>query len=88
VHREVHPPGEQRLLDLLGEERLAGDLRERHVGDPVPSVRIVTSSTGGAPGQRGEQRRDVARLPERERRAAGAEPEGAARSRSAPPPRE
>ena len=35
MHREVDRAGEQRLLDLLGEQALAADLRQRPVADHV-----------------------------------------------------
>ena len=36
VHAHVHLAGEQRLLDLLHEERLAAEVGERDLGEAVP----------------------------------------------------
>jgi hypothetical protein len=36
VHRQVEAPIEQRVLQLLHEEALVADLRQRRVDDPVP----------------------------------------------------
>ena len=35
MHRQVDRPRQQRLFDFLGEQSLAADLRQRHVGDLV-----------------------------------------------------
>src|SRR5215470_2256948 len=89
MHREIDPPGEQRFLDLFGEEPLAADLGEQAV------LHTVASSADGydldRPGGR-ELRisRDQAVTDERglaqcHRAAAGTDAHGA--RRHADPPR-
>src|SRR5262249_15631975 len=63
----------QRLLDLLDEETLPADLRERHVEDLV-ALRLHDLQAHGA-AERLELRLGVLRLPERQRAAAGPDDE-------------
>src|SRR5207248_5488926 len=66
---------DERLLDLLDEQPLAADLRERHVEDLV-AARLDHVEADRQVGRDGEQARlDVLRLPEGERAAAGGDDE-------------
>jgi hypothetical protein len=87
VDREVDLVGQQRLLDLLGEEGLASDRRERHVGHAV---------AGGADDHQLDRRRarlgrkqrlDAARLPEGQLGAARADAQRVRRAAHSVSPR-
>ena len=75
MHREIDGAVEQRLLDLLGEQALAADLRERPVLDHVAGGadrhdrdRVGCDPVGGRqPGTH------LVRLPQRQRAAARAD---------------
>ena len=74
VHRQVDAPIQQRLFDLLREEAFGAHLGERHVSDLVArgaddfEARLEAESVQAAG--------DVARLPERQLRAAGTDDQG------------
>ena len=68
----------ERLLDLLGEERLAGDLGKRAVEDVVAlgaNLHDLNLRLPGAPSRRARSAGDMMGLPERELGAAGADAE-------------
>ena len=68
----------ERLLDLLGEERLAGDLGERTVEHMVAlgaNLENLDLQISGRAFEAREQARDMMGLPERELGAAGADAE-------------
>ncbi len=68
-------PCEQRLLDLLGEETLAADLRQRPIADDVAGgADDLERDAGGVEAMGGgEERLHQPRLRQRERTAAGAD---------------
>ena len=70
VDREIHLAGQQRLFDLLDEERLAADLRQRDVQDLVPHRPDALQSERDGRKGRPQPRRNVLRLPHREPRPA------------------
>ena len=78
VHGEVDLAREHRLLELLGEEPLAADLRERRVEDLVALRRHETFLDGELGVRLAQARRDVVRLPERELTAPRADNDGVA----------
>ncbi len=79
MNGEVDAPVEQRLLDLLGEERFAADIGERPVGDAV-AARAHGHDLDGA-GRRklgmrgGKARQRLLRLRQGKRAAARTKPE-------------
>ena len=74
MHGEIDRAGQQRLVDLLGEQALAAEIAQRS-GDAVAGggddaeldVALAQAM------RRHQQRADMARLPERERAAARAD---------------
>jgi hypothetical protein len=73
VHRQVDLSGQQRVLDLFHEEPLAARLEERR---PLPSIPCRRDDDDFRPAAgRLHPCGDCPRLPERERTAAGSEPQ-------------
>src|SRR5207253_11322987 len=78
MHREVDPARRKRLLDLLGEQPLAANIRQR------PILNTVAAGADRLNGdlleieamRRGQRLPHHARLGQRERTAARAEPQG------------
>ena len=77
VHREVHMARGERLLDLLGEERLAGDLRKRPVENVIPLGADLEDLDLRRAVEAGEKSRDMVCLPECQLGATGADAERA-----------
>ena len=77
MHREIDRAGEQRLLDLLGEQALAAGLRQRPVLDAVAggADHLDRDPLGLEAMRRGQRRAHHARLRQRQRAAARAEPQ-------------
>jgi hypothetical protein len=75
MHREVDARREQRLLDLLGEQALAADLRQRRSRIMSPLVRMISSAMRSARSACAAARRaaHLPRLRQRERAAARAD---------------
>ena len=68
-------PREQRVLDLLDEQPLAADLRERRILQPIAGGLDDDDARHGGPPRGGDARGDGVRLPQRELAAARSEPE-------------
>ena len=77
MHREIDVAGSERLLDLLGEERLAGDLRKRPVENVIPLGADLEDLDLWRAVEAGEKGRDMVRLPECQLGATGADAERA-----------
>ena len=77
MHREIDRAGRQRLLDLLGEQALAAGLRQRPVLDAVAggADHLELDPLRVEPVRRGERLAHHARLRQRQRAAARAEPQ-------------
>ena len=75
MHREVDGAAEQRLLDFLGEEPLAAEVGERPVLDDVAGGAddLDLDPLGIEAAGRGEAALHLARLHQRQRRAARAD---------------
>jgi hypothetical protein len=75
MHGEVDGAGEERLLDLFGEQALAADLGERPIADQVAGGAddLDRDPLGAEPVGGGEPRAHLMRLGERERAAARAD---------------
>jgi hypothetical protein len=73
VHRHVGPAVEQGVLDLLGEQAVAADLRQGPVAHAVALGLDQHQLHGARRGQRPQQRGHVIRLPQRQRTASGAQ---------------
>ena len=75
MHGEVDAAGEQRVLDLLGEQALAADLRQRAVADHVAAGAddLDADALGREPMRRGQARAHLPGLDQRERAAARAD---------------
>jgi hypothetical protein len=73
VDGQVDRPGEQRPLQLLGEQAVAADLRERLVGDAVALGLEDYQLDRAGVGDGAEPVGDMIGLPEGERAAAGAQ---------------
>ncbi len=78
MHGEIDNPLEKRLVDLLGEQPLAAEVAQGLIadavarrGDDLERDCLFGEAMGGA-----KPRRDMPRLPERKRTAAGADQEG------------
>ena len=73
VNGKIDAAFEEGVLDFLGEHSLGADFRERDIGDPVArSVYDFDLNVVPLPPQEGS---NVVRLPERELRAAGTDPQ-------------
>src|SRR5690606_22825912 len=66
MHREVRPALEQRMLELLDEQRLAADLVERPILDPVAFGRHALDANLAAGVQRPQEVAHMLGLPHRE----------------------
>src|SRR5262249_14930948 len=77
MHGKVDGAGEERLIELLGEQALAAFLSERPVADHVAGRvdRLECDRTGGKRVRGGEAIAHLFRLGERERAAARADDE-------------
>jgi hypothetical protein len=71
VHGKVDAAVGERLVDLLGEQALAADLRQPAIRTASPVVRMVYSNTSKlrSTGQKRVGTGEAARLDQRERRA-------------------
>ena len=78
VHRQVDLVAEQRILDLLDEQPLAADLRQRRLGEPV-ARRLDDDDLRAHAGLLTQQRGDGVGLEERQLAAARADSQHARR---------